>query len=518
MLRLLLVCGFFTVLLTGCVQKSTYNNSGKPVTLSRVNPIEAAKTRIALGLQYLKVGEMSSAKFNLEKAKTFAPKLPGVHTAFAYYFQKVGENELAEQSYIKALGFDSNDPDALNNYGTFLCKVGRYEEAEAALLKAINIPSYLQVAQSYENAALCAMENKKYEKAKTFFSQSLEHGALRANTLVNIAGLSYAMGDYRDAQKYAQRLSNIGVISPRVLMLRSMTELKLGNITQSKKHGTTLVSMYVKSPQALIYLSKSFENSEFEKLRRVYLKHQYQAFKDQQKEDRQTASSKNKIKKILRPGNNKVQDVPAEQSQPEMVTVNQKPQQQIGATTSEIDTTTTKPKKSLIMTQPRTNKPTRRSMVVAKADVEPVETQQSQPIAKQVQTKQPSNQTNARTPKPELKTKPKSNITKSIQVPFHIVEKGQGMYDISMKYNIKMRRLLKWNGLNESSTLFIGRKIYVSDPNIFHVINEGDTLYGISLKYNILMDKLLQWNELTPNARLINGQKILIVNPERYTL
>ena len=81
-----------------------------------------------------------------------------------------------------------------------------------------------------------------------------------------------------------------------------------------------------------------------------------------------------------------------------------------------------------------------------------------------------------------------------------------------------MKRLLNWNGLNEQSTLFIGRKIYISDPNIFHVINQGDTLSGISLKYNILMDKLLQWNDLTPNAQLTNGQKILIVNPKRYTL
>lgn len=511
MMRLLLVCVFFTVLLTGCVQKSTYNNSGKPVTQSRVNPIEAAKTRIALGLQYLKVGEMSSAKFNLEKAKTFAPKLPSVHTAFAYYFQKVGEDELAEQSYIKALGFDPNDPDALNNYGTFLCKVGRYAEAETALLKAINIPSYLQVAQSYENAALCAMENKQYEKAKTFFDQSLEHGALRANTLVNIAGLSYAMGDYRDAQKYGQRLSNIGVISPRVLMLRSMTELKLGNITQSKKHGTTLVSMYVKSPEALIYLSKAFENSEFEKLRRIYLKHQYQAFKEQQKEDRQTASSKNKVKKILRPGNNKVQDAP-----PEEVMVADKPQHHAVTATHGNNTSATKPKKSLVMTQPKTNKPTRGSIEVAKAIPAPVAVapQKGQNEAKQVQSEPSQNQAITKTPKP----KNKPHKTKSLQVPVHFVEKGQGMYEISMKYNIKMRHLLNWNNLNENSTLPIGRKIYINDPNIYHVINKGDTLYGISLKYNILMDKLLQWNDLTPNARLTSGQKILIVNPERYTL
>ncbi|NQZ12460.1 MAG: LysM peptidoglycan-binding domain-containing protein, partial [Algicola sp.] len=321
-----------------------------------------------------------------------------------------------------------------------------------------------------------------------------------------------AMGDYRDAQKYGQRLTNIGVVSPRVLMLRSMTELKLGNITQSKKHGTTLVSMYVKSPEALIYLSKAFENSEFEQLRRIYLKHQYQAFKEQQKEDRQTASSKDKVKKILRPGDNKAQNVPVEQPKPEVVVVTKKSQQQPDATANKVNAPATKPKRSLIMTQPRTNEPTRGSIVVAKASPVPVAVSARQPVAKQGQSEQPHNQAKTNT------LKPKSHKINSLQVPFHIVEKGQGMYDISIKYNIKMRRLLNWNNLNEQSTLFIGRKIYISDPNIFHVINQGDTLSGISLKYNILMDKLLQWNDLTPNAQLTNGQKILIVNPERYTL
>ena len=54
---------------SGCVQKATYNNTGKPAAVAqKVDNIDAAKTRIALGLQYLKgceiTFELSTAVIN----------------------------------------------------------------------------------------------------------------------------------------------------------------------------------------------------------------------------------------------------------------------------------------------------------------------------------------------------------------------------------------------------------------------------------------------------------------------
>jgi type IV pilus assembly protein PilF len=477
MFRLVLLSAVFTVLLSGCVKRSTYNKTGKPVVQNSFNKVEAAKTRIALGLQYLKVGEMSSAKYNLEKAIVFAPTLPSAHSAFAHYYQKVGENELAEKAYQKALSFDQEDPDTLNNYGAFLCRVKRYKAAESAFLQAIAVPSYLQVAQSYENAGLCAMENKKYDKAKVFFTQSLDHSALRANTLVNVASLSYAMGEYRDAQKYTQRLNNIGVISPRVLLLRSLTELKLGNITQSKKHGTMLVSMYVKSREAMLYLSRSFENSEFEQLRRLYLKDQYDEFKLQQKENRLNIASSTKIKKKLKPQNHTATAINKTQTA--------KPQKEF-----EVQV----PSLMVSVLKPRQPEPEVQQQVIV---VKPAAVKVQDVIG-----------TNSRTPAPET----------DIGTPFHVVKSGQFLYDISIKYNIKMRRLSQWNRLTDESRLRVGRKIYLNDPNVYHIIDKGDTLFGISSKYNIIMVKLLKWNDLTVNTRLVPGQRILIVDPEHYFL
>ena len=487
--------------LSGCVQKATYNNTGKPAPVAeKVDNIDAAKTRIALGLQYLKVGQMSNAKFNLEKAKTFAPNLSNVHTAFAYYYQQVGENTLAEDAYKKALKLDSNDADALNNYGTFLCKMKRFDEAEKTLLKAINVPSYLQVAQSYENAALCALENKQYEKAKQYFDQSLSHSALRANTLVNVAGLSYAMGEYKQAQQYAQRLENIGVVSPRVLLLRALIELKLGRMSQSKKYGTTLVSMYVKSPEALMYLSKSFENSEFEQLRRVYLQHQYQQY------------SKSQL--AQQSGNQK------SNSQPVVKTKRKLTQNSDGTTTSSTIAKTAKSELSAPV--PLT--------LTARKKANPADDSQLQ--GQSLVTRKPEAQTKTPAQKQAVKLETKAVLTTKppvpatnqsadgqiVEVPVHVVKAGETLFDLSFTYNIKMKRLKEWNGIGDNGKLLVGQKVYLREPNFYHTIDEGDTLYGISLKYNIRLDSLKQWNKLSDNARLTTGQKILIVNPKNYSL
>lgn len=466
-----------TVLLSGCVQRSNYKNSGVPLAKNRIDHIEAAKTRIALGLQYLKIGQMSNAKFNLEKALRFAPQLPAAHSAFAYYYQRVDENELAETAYLKALKFDPQDPDTLNNYGAFLCKVRQYDKAESVFLKAIKVPSYLKVAESYENAALCAMENHRYEQAKQFFTTSLEHSALRANTLVNTAALGYAMGDYLGAQKYVQRLANIGVVSPRVLLLRVLIELKLGHITQSKKYGTTLLSMYVKTPEALAYLAQKYDHTEFELLRQRYLKHQYQqqtqGAKGTVEAVSRTSSPRAKIKRKLTPSTSSASSATIASS--------------IASTTGSATTAQNE---------------TAKARWVVRADdgkkVRPVPVDQSRStVAENTLASSPAG-------------------VKTIDVPFHLVKTGDTLYDISVKYNIKLKRLRQWSGLDKSSVLTIGRKIYLQNNNIYHTVKSGDNLFAISVKYNILMNNLLQWNALKENARLTLGRKILIVNPKLY--
>ena len=75
-MRSLLAKTVSTLALTGCVTENSYNGSNKPVVENKINNTGAARTRIALALQYLKTGNNSQAKYNLERAADFAPELP----------------------------------------------------------------------------------------------------------------------------------------------------------------------------------------------------------------------------------------------------------------------------------------------------------------------------------------------------------------------------------------------------------------------------------------------------------
>jgi len=136
-MRSILALTLSALALSGCVSESSYNGSNKPVVKNKINNAGAARTRIALALQYLKAGNNSQAKYNLERASEFAPNLPEVHYSLAYYYQQVGENARADKAYQKALDIKPDDPNTLNNYGVFLCGIDEYDRATDQFLKAI---------------------------------------------------------------------------------------------------------------------------------------------------------------------------------------------------------------------------------------------------------------------------------------------------------------------------------------------------------------------------------------------
>ena len=79
------------ILLSGCVSQP---QPGKYAS-DDFDQEEAAKTRISLGLTYLKNGNYTQAKANLDKALEFAPRLADTHYSLAYYYQLVGEVQRA---------------------------------------------------------------------------------------------------------------------------------------------------------------------------------------------------------------------------------------------------------------------------------------------------------------------------------------------------------------------------------------------------------------------------------------
>jgi len=363
----------FIVVLSACSSKPSNDKSF--VGTGEFNAVEAAKTRVSLGLTYLKNGNFSQAKFNLDKALEFAPRSGEAHYAMAFYYQKVEEVQRAEVYYESALGYSRNDPDVLNSYGAFLCEQGDYEKAKTYFLKAVDDKSYIATAETYENLAICAQNQNRKEEAKQYFLAALNHQPNRASTLFYLAEVYVNEKNWEEAKKSLWKYERNASVTADSLWMSYQISQGQNNLKGAVEYANIL--------------------------RGLYPNHQY------------TKAATSSLGKF----------------QPKMT----------------------------VTTKERTMD--RAPDTVAQAP------------------KLINNQSQAAVPKPEDTTlkqnseasaeasTPKNTQISEEKSAFHIVQADENLYRISLKYNVKMRKLLEWNNITDQSTIRTGTKLRVRDPN-----------------------------------------------------
>ena len=96
----------------------------------------------------------------------------------------------------------------------------------------------------------------------------------------------------------------------------------------------------------------------------------------------------------------------------------------------------------------------------------------------------------------------------------YIVQSGDTLYKIANNYGVTVNELKDLNNLT-SNTLSIGQEIKIPEYNIeipnSYVVEKGDTLYSIANKYNVKIDDIKNINNLTSNTLSI-GQILLLPN------
>ena len=266
-----LIVLFPLLALSACVTENYENDSDKPVVHNEASLNEMAMTRVSLGLGYLKMGNTTQAKLNLEKAKRHAPKLIQVHTAFAHYYETVGEVDLAIEAYEEALSINSEDPDTLNNYGVFLCRLERYDDAEKYMLRAIAIPSYLLVSQSYENLALCQLKDDRFAKAEIYLEKAIQHNPSNSNVYLQMVQLQYAQQDYKAAKRYFIKYEKYTRrFSPQALALGFKVYEKQRKMSTAKNYASMLVKMFPNSFEGKQYILNGLDTIEADRLAERY--------------------------------------------------------------------------------------------------------------------------------------------------------------------------------------------------------------------------------------------------------
>lgn len=108
---------------------------------------------------------------------------------------------------------------------------------------------------------------------------------------------------------------------------------------------------------------------------------------------------------------------------------------------------------------------------------------------------------------------PTTNENISEEYDTYIVKKGDSLWSISRKYNIKVDELIDLNNLS-NTTLSVGQKLKVPKNSIItktYIVKSGDTLWSIAKEENVTVDELKKANNLTSNLLSV-GQTLIIPN------
>lgn len=428
----LLACVILSIQLAACVTETTVVGSDRQIR-PKVDQKEAARTRIALGINYLQRGDNAQAKFNLEKAKSLAPELAEVHNAMAYYYQQVAEFEAAEHSYKTAIDLEPNNADSYNNYGAFLCQRGKYQQAEQLLLQAISRPGYIRAADSYENIALCRLEQKDFVQAKAYLDLSIKHNASRPSALFNLASVNYAMADLAAAQVLLERMQSASQISPRSVLLGYQIAQEQQDYSRMQSAEQLLLTTYPQSQESLLLSQGKLTESEFSQLRQDYKQQLLRQPAEQVKAGAGQPKIKITRKKAPVTGATESKVLPATltaqmQSRAKTVAVQHQVQQdeslygiaeRYSVTISDI----------ISWNSLRDNQP------IVKGQILWIGQQAHRQIEPQIEV-------------PER----------------YQIQDGDTLFRISMRYRVKLTSLLQWNNLTEQSPIRAGQFIYLKDP------------------------------------------------------
>jgi type IV pilus assembly protein PilF len=371
---IILFC-FLFITLIGCT-----SHTSKPGFGDDFDQKKAAKTRVSLGLTYLKNGNFSQAKFNLDKALEFAPRSADVHYGLAYYYQTVGEISAAENAFQTAMDFAPNNADIANSYGAFLCQQGKYPKAKEYFLKAINNTNYISSAETYENLALCSQSQGFQSEATEYLQNAVNHQPGRAKSLFLLTQSLVIEKKWAEARDALRKYEKVAQISADTLLLSSQIEKELGNLDIAASYGDMLLKIY---PASLA--SKHYKEELLAKMQAP------------------TPVARKSIKvEVPQLADETNRDAPTQEA----------PSIDAAVAQNEV--------------APR---------------VESAAIEQAKPTP---QTTQPESQSSPN---------------------FHIVQAGENLYRISLQYNIKMQRLIEWNGLNNASDIFAGKKLRLVAPD-----------------------------------------------------
>jgi len=245
------------LVLAALLTASCQNTMQSSQHATKYNP-KAAEYNIKLGLAYLQQGETERAKRKLLTALAQSPHSSDANGAMAYFLEVSGDIEPAKKYYLRAIKYGSQKGAANNNYGAFLCRRKAFLQAERYFLAAATDHNYVNTADAYENAGLCATQipdkTMAMAKAKKYFKKALERSPKRENSIIELAEIACKERQFALAKKYLMRFEALGKKSAQSVWLHYRIVRKTSK-RQAAKYAAILKKSFSESREYQLFKS-----------------------------------------------------------------------------------------------------------------------------------------------------------------------------------------------------------------------------------------------------------------------
>lgn len=221
---------------------------------------KAAEVNATLGLRYMQQGNYELALKKLQKAIGFDPRYAPAHHYLGELYRRLEKYDEADEEYRDAIYY-SDEPDysLFNNYGIFLCSRKRYDEGEKQLLRVLENPVYPRKELVYENLGMCVEQKPNQERAEEYLRNALRINPRLPNSLLAMARLSFAKGEYLSTRAYLQRYLESARHTPETLWLGIRTERLLGDRNAVASYGLLLKANFPNAPETKLFLQSGGE-------------------------------------------------------------------------------------------------------------------------------------------------------------------------------------------------------------------------------------------------------------------
>jgi len=133
----------------------------------------AAQANAQLAIEYLRKGDLATAKDKAERALSQDSRTLASQTAAALVYDRLGDTRRAREHYEQALRYSDGQPDAQNNLAAFLCRTGERKRGEQNFLEAAANPLYRTPEVALTNAARCARADGRAADAEPYLRRAL---------------------------------------------------------------------------------------------------------------------------------------------------------------------------------------------------------------------------------------------------------------------------------------------------------------------------------------------------------